>query len=72
MSDIVSLKERATYQGVTETVIALAQGFGPVIGGLFAEYTTWYVSRTQSLHLLSNSCGDIGDGRSGSTFLWEG
>ncbi|KIP08458.1 hypothetical protein PHLGIDRAFT_377944 [Phlebiopsis gigantea 11061_1 CR5-6] len=41
MSDIVSLKERATYQGVTETVIALAQGFGPVIGGLFAEYTTW-------------------------------
>ncbi|KIP08456.1 hypothetical protein PHLGIDRAFT_34950 [Phlebiopsis gigantea 11061_1 CR5-6] len=41
MSDIVSLKDRGKYQGITETVIALSQGFGPVIGGLFAEYTTW-------------------------------
>ncbi|GJE94802.1 MFS general substrate transporter [Phanerochaete sordida] len=41
VSDIVSLKDRGKYQGINEAVIALSNGFGPVIGGLFAEYTTW-------------------------------
>ena len=41
VSDIVSLKDRGKFQGILEAVIALSNGFGPVIGGLFAEYTTW-------------------------------
>ncbi|KAI0701349.1 MFS general substrate transporter [Cytidiella melzeri] len=41
VSDIVSLKDRGKYQGINEAVIALSNGFGPVIGGLFSQYTTW-------------------------------
>ncbi|KAI0087353.1 MFS general substrate transporter [Irpex rosettiformis] len=41
ISDIVSLKDRGKYQGINEAVIALSNGFGPIIGGLFSEYTTW-------------------------------
>ncbi|EKM58038.1 uncharacterized protein PHACADRAFT_252002 [Phanerochaete carnosa HHB-10118-sp] len=41
VSDIVSLKDRGKYQGISEAVAALSNGFGPVIGGLFSQYTTW-------------------------------
>lgn len=41
ISDIVSLKDRGRYQGITEITIALANGVGPVLGGVISERTTW-------------------------------
>lgn len=43
VSDICTLKERGKYQGINEGVVAISNGVGPILGGLFAEYTTWYV-----------------------------
>lgn len=43
VSDICTLKERGKYQGINEGVVAISNGVGPILGGLFAEYTTWCV-----------------------------
>lgn len=56
VSDIVSLKDRGKYQGINEGVIALSNGFGPVIGGLFAEYTTWYAHGLVDAMVLLMCC----------------
>ncbi|GAA5969764.1 hypothetical protein JCM11641_008035 [Rhodosporidiobolus odoratus] len=41
VSDIVSLKDRGKYQGVTEITIAIGNGVGPIIGGVMAQKLTW-------------------------------
>ncbi|KAJ3552656.1 hypothetical protein NM688_g4034 [Phlebia brevispora] len=41
VSDICTLKERGKYQGINEGVVAVSNGIGPILGGLFSEYTTW-------------------------------
>ncbi|KDQ59098.1 hypothetical protein JAAARDRAFT_652302 [Jaapia argillacea MUCL 33604] len=41
VSDIVSLRERGKYQGITEGIAAISNGIGPVLGGVFSQYTTW-------------------------------
>ncbi|KDQ58485.1 hypothetical protein JAAARDRAFT_34295 [Jaapia argillacea MUCL 33604] len=41
VSDIVSLKDRGKFQGIQEGVIALSNGTGPILGGIFSQYTTW-------------------------------
>jgi MFS family permease len=41
ISDIVSLEDRGKYQGINEAVIAISNGVGPVLGGVFSQYTTW-------------------------------
>lgn len=41
MSDVVSLKDRGKYQGINEAIIAVSNGVGPILGGVFSEYTTW-------------------------------
>ncbi|KAF2256147.1 MFS general substrate transporter [Trematosphaeria pertusa] len=39
VSDIVPLRERGKYQGILGSVVALANGIGPVIGGALASQT---------------------------------
>ncbi|GAA5940767.1 hypothetical protein JCM10213_004307 [Rhodosporidiobolus nylandii] len=41
VSDVVSLKDRGKYQGVTEITIAIGNGVGPIIGGVMAEKLSW-------------------------------
>ncbi|WRT64234.1 uncharacterized protein IL334_001163 [Kwoniella shivajii] len=41
ISDVVSIKERGKYQGITGVVVALANSCGPIIGGLFTERVSW-------------------------------
>ena len=41
MGDLIPLKDRAKYQGITEVMIALANGIGPVLGAVFAEKVSW-------------------------------
>lgn len=41
VGDIVSLEDRGRYQGIIEAMIAVSNGLGPVLGGLFSEKTTW-------------------------------
>lgn len=41
VSDITTLKERGKYQGYLETLIALGNGVGPIIGGAFSENVSW-------------------------------
>ncbi|KAK4058352.1 hypothetical protein OIO90_000510 [Microbotryomycetes sp. JL221] len=41
ISDICSLRERGRYQGITEGVIAIANGVGPLLGGVFSEKISW-------------------------------
>lgn len=41
MSDIVTLRERGTWQGILNIVYASGAGFGAPIGGLFADYSSW-------------------------------
>ncbi|KAJ7116710.1 putative MFS drug transporter [Mycena epipterygia] len=41
VSDVVSLRERGKYQGILGASVAISYGCGPVIGGLFVEYSTW-------------------------------
>ncbi|KAK4689712.1 MFS transporter, DHA2 family, glioxin efflux transporter, partial [Tremellales sp. Uapishka_1] len=41
ISDVVSLKERGKYQGITGVVVALSNSIGPILGGVFTEKLTW-------------------------------
>ncbi|SCV67788.1 BQ2448_5399 [Microbotryum intermedium] len=41
VSDIVSLKDRGKYQGITETTIIFANCSGPILGGVFAQKLSW-------------------------------
>jgi MFS family permease len=41
VSDVVSLKDRGKYQGITGCVIAVSNSIGPILGGLFTEKVTW-------------------------------
>jgi MFS family permease len=41
VSDLVSLKERGKYQGITEATIAISNGIGPLLGGVISDTTTW-------------------------------
>ncbi|GAA5965979.1 hypothetical protein JCM8115_004783 [Rhodotorula mucilaginosa] len=41
ISDVVSLRDRGKYQGVTEITIAIANGGGPLLGGVMAEKISW-------------------------------
>lgn len=37
VSDVVSLKDRGKYQGITEATILIGNACGPLIGAAFAE-----------------------------------
>jgi MFS family permease len=37
VSDVVPLRERGKYQGIMGSVVALAHGIGPIIGGALAS-----------------------------------
>lgn len=52
VSDVVSLKERGKYQGITGCVVALANSCGPIVGGAFTERASW---RWCFVSLLKNS-----------------
>ncbi|WWC99793.1 hypothetical protein V866_006700 [Kwoniella sp. B9012] len=41
ISDVVSIKERGKYQGITGVVVALANSCGPILGGVFTEKASW-------------------------------
>ena len=41
VSDVVSLKDRGKYQGVTGCVVALSNSLGPLLGGVFTEKASW-------------------------------
>ncbi|KAH8924037.1 MFS general substrate transporter [Atractiella rhizophila] len=41
MSDVVSLKDRGKYQGILEAVIAISNGIGPLLGGVFTSKLNW-------------------------------
>ncbi|TFK49175.1 MFS general substrate transporter [Heliocybe sulcata] len=58
VSDIVSLKDRGKYQGIQEGTIAISNGIGPILGGIFSQYTTWQVVlSTQNLLVhLTRAC----------------
>ncbi|GAA5878423.1 hypothetical protein JCM8547_003596 [Rhodosporidiobolus lusitaniae] len=41
ISDIVSLKDRGRYQGLTEVTILIGNGLGPILGGVLVEHASW-------------------------------
>jgi len=41
VADIVSLRERATYMGIVNSVFSFSSVVGPLIGGLFADKLSW-------------------------------
>ncbi|GAA5840582.1 hypothetical protein JCM11251_007619 [Rhodosporidiobolus azoricus] len=41
VSDIISLKDRGLYQGITEVTIMVGNGVGPVLGGVLTENLGW-------------------------------
>jgi len=41
VSDITTLKERGKYQGILESMIALGNGVGPLVGGAFSQQVMW-------------------------------
>ncbi|WVF70528.1 hypothetical protein IAT40_005319 [Kwoniella sp. CBS 6097] len=41
IADVVSLKERGKYQGITGVVVALANSAGPILGGTITEKISW-------------------------------
>lgn len=58
VSDMVTLRERGKYQGYLETFIALGNGIGPLIGGVFSEKVTWrwsfwFVTPVSALTLMN-------------------
>lgn len=41
ISDVVSLQNRGKYQGITEISIVIANGIGPILGGVLSEKAGW-------------------------------
>lgn len=41
VSDITTLSNRGTYQGILGAIIALANGIGPFLGGVVVDSATW-------------------------------
>ncbi|OUM62680.1 hypothetical protein PIROE2DRAFT_51646, partial [Piromyces sp. E2] len=41
VADIVSLRERATYMGIVNSVFSFSSVIGPLIGGFFADKLSW-------------------------------
>jgi MFS family permease len=41
MSDLVSLRDRGKYMAIISLQWAIGSVIGPVIGGIFAQHTTW-------------------------------
>ncbi|ORX50744.1 MFS general substrate transporter [Piromyces finnis] len=41
VADIVSLRERATYMGIVNSVFSFSSVVGPLVGGLFADKLSW-------------------------------
>jgi len=41
VADIVSLRERATYMGIVNSVFSFSSVVGPLVGGVFADRFTW-------------------------------
>lgn len=60
VSDIVPLRERGKYQGILGSVVALANGIGPVIGGAFASRGhgswRWIFRLNLFLSVLTTTC----------------
>lgn len=40
-SDVVSLENRGTYQGLLGVVVAGSNSIGPLVGGVFSESVSW-------------------------------
>ncbi|OAL43129.1 MFS general substrate transporter [Pyrenochaeta sp. DS3sAY3a] len=60
VSDIVPLRERGKYQGILGSVVAVAHGIGPVIGGVLASQSTdswrWIFRLNLFLSVLTTTC----------------
>ncbi|KAH7396397.1 major facilitator superfamily domain-containing protein [Pyrenochaeta sp. MPI-SDFR-AT-0127] len=60
VSDIVPLRERGKYQGILGSVVAIAHGIGPVIGGVLAsqgkESWRWIFRLNLFLCVLTTTC----------------
>ena len=60
VSDIVPLRERGKYQGILGSVVALANGIGPVIGGALASQShdswRWIFRLNLFLSVLTTAC----------------
>lgn len=50
ISDVVSLKDRGKYQGITGGVVAVANSLGPILGGVFTERVGWRWCFVSSVH----------------------
>jgi MFS family permease len=65
ISDVVSLKDRGKYQGITGGVVATANSLGPILGGVFTEKLNWrwcFVSVVNVAHVeeWESGCGWLG------------
>ncbi|KAL2882156.1 hypothetical protein SGCOL_002421 [Colletotrichum sp. CLE4] len=60
VSDVVPLRERGKYQGILGSVVAIANGIGPVIGGALASQSKdswrWIFRLNMPLTLLCTVC----------------
>ncbi|EXF74805.1 multidrug resistance protein fnx1 [Colletotrichum fioriniae PJ7] len=60
VSDVVPLRERGKYQGILGSVVAIANGIGPVIGGALASQSKdswrWIFRLNMPLTLLCTLC----------------
>ncbi|OLN97761.1 putative transporter C3H1.06c 6 [Colletotrichum chlorophyti] len=60
VSDVVPLRERGKYQGILGSVVAIANGIGPVIGGALASRSRdswrWIFRLNMPLTLLCTLC----------------
>lgn len=41
ISDIVSIRDRARYQGINGAVFGFSSVVGPLVGGSFTDHVTW-------------------------------